>query len=470
MPVQPVDVGIITVKEEEFAAVLRHFPSDPKLHRTKEFRDYDISTIQTPSGTNLVAITRCISQGTGQAQLTASALIEDIAPRFIIVVGIAGAIPTPDFTLGDVIVSTFIHDLSVEDTGTGDPLYSASGGPLHREASRIVSRLPALELQMENWQNRIDSDRPPFDGTHTTDIQAWNQKIDEAFAFHREAKRPQPITRAEQIGSSDRLVKDPCLIIAWRKVIKGLVAVEMELAGVYQACQSKGVPCFAIRSISDVIGWRRDEHWTLYACEVAAAYAEALLKTGVFSGRTWSTEEFFIVTNLATRLAIMQLGGANLVMSVGEAEKLAKFVNARYPEKASDLMNRVLLLPSLENIGEKFALLSNWSESFLESFSEPRERCVFAVGLALARADALFQIACQNLPMAEHLLKKINSLMEPKGLISSLIIVGVSESAARKIAQPFFEFQTDGNFSHFRSACAVGVETILSEMDSGLHS
>jgi len=87
---------------------------------------------------------------------------------------------------------------------------------------------------------------------------------------------------ARAIASSDRLVKDPAIIQQWRTVLKSVVAVEMEAAGAYVPCQRRNVPVLAIRGISDIIGWQRDEKWTLYACHTAAACTRMLITTGAF--------------------------------------------------------------------------------------------------------------------------------------------------------------------------------------------
>lgn len=277
-----IDVGIITIKEEEFAAVLDHFAPSGGFFRRGKRRDYETAVVDTPSGPCNVAITRCLNQGTGQAQVAATDMLDDLNAAYIIVVGIAGGIPTQDFTLGDVIVSTFIHDLTLEDTGTDTPRFSATGGPLHAEASRVVARLQALSLGP--WEDSVKATRPPYDGSHSTPNKAWNKDIDDAFAFHRVGGRSTPIARGGHLGSSDRLVKDPVLVAAWRSVLKGIVAVEMEVAGVYTVCQPRNTPCFAIRGISDIVGYVRDERWTIYSCDTAAAFARALVGTGVLRG------------------------------------------------------------------------------------------------------------------------------------------------------------------------------------------
>jgi hypothetical protein len=67
----------------------------------------------------------------------------------------------------------------------------------------------------------------------------------------------------------------------WRKVARQIVAVEMEVAGVYHAARQlhREYPILMIRGISDIIGFKRDNKWTEYACNTAAAFALAVVNT-----------------------------------------------------------------------------------------------------------------------------------------------------------------------------------------------
>jgi small GTP-binding protein len=275
-------VGIITMKEEEFEAALDKLK--PSREKAGKNRDYDVADIETSKGKCSVAITRCVQQGNSYAQSTANEMISDLSPRFIIVVGIAGGIPTIDFCLGDVVVSDFIQDLNLEDTGSSpeNRKFNALGEPLLPAASRIVERLKSIERKSPTWSTSefIVSPRPSLDGKHTTQDKDWNDDIDKALKNH--ANKTAPKATAKKIASSDRLVKDPELLQTWRKVLKAVSAVEMESAGAYIACQRSNVPFLAIRGISDIVGWRRDEAWTLYACHTAAAYTRMLIESGVF--------------------------------------------------------------------------------------------------------------------------------------------------------------------------------------------
>ena len=284
------DVGIITMKEEEYSALLKNFGQTTRHSGAK--RDYEVASFLTERGQCRIAITRCAQQGNAYAQTAASELISDLSPRFMLVVGIAGGVPSEDFCLGDVIVSDYIQDLTLEDTGTqhGEQRYNALGGPLHSEATRIVESLRAIEQRTTqqnslSWYNTdsIGLERPSCNGRFTTEDVEWNKTIDSAITKHSERNRL--LATARRIASSDRLVKDPELLQKWRQVLKSVAAVEMESAGVYLLCQRHELPFLAIRGISDIVGWKRDEAWTLYACHTAAAYVRMLVKAGVFCAR-----------------------------------------------------------------------------------------------------------------------------------------------------------------------------------------
>src|SRR5438477_6723143 len=82
-----IDFGIVTIREDENIAVLRRFGNvDLDVQR----RRYRILRLALPGGdAYTVAVVRCAEQGNTEAQATARDLLDDLAPRFILVVGIA---------------------------------------------------------------------------------------------------------------------------------------------------------------------------------------------------------------------------------------------------------------------------------------------------------------------------------------------------------------------------------------------
>ena len=107
-----VDFALITIRPDEFAAVLKRFPT--KVQKGKSGRTYGIAQVPTKIGkTCSVAVVRCSEQGNDAAQQVANDVINDLDPQMLLVVGIAGGVPSDDFTLGDVIISTRIDNLNV---------------------------------------------------------------------------------------------------------------------------------------------------------------------------------------------------------------------------------------------------------------------------------------------------------------------------------------------------------------------
>jgi nucleoside phosphorylase len=96
-----VDVGIITIKSEELSAIVARLPPETEaLGQTR----YNITRFKDHNGTQYhAAIVRAWEQGDLSAQSIAHALITDLNPRVLIIVGIAGGRPAKEFTLGDVI-------------------------------------------------------------------------------------------------------------------------------------------------------------------------------------------------------------------------------------------------------------------------------------------------------------------------------------------------------------------------------
>jgi nucleoside phosphorylase len=126
-----VDIAIITTREDEFEAVLQRFKPVP--YREPGKRSYGICHLETKGGNHYtIAIARCSEQGNDTSQQLAHDIIHDLDPRLILVVGIAGGVPHDEFTLGDVIISTRIHNLNVgaqhEDGSSTFDIRGGGGG------------------------------------------------------------------------------------------------------------------------------------------------------------------------------------------------------------------------------------------------------------------------------------------------------------------------------------------------------
>ncbi len=275
-----IDIGILTIREDEFRAVLAAFPDGKELR--KQRRHYNVRTADAGSGQRYrVAILRQLEQGNGEAQEAARDMIDELRPTLILVVGIAGGLPHDDFTLGDVVVSTRINDYSVEARKEGEaPSYNLSGGAIATHIAAGVANLPALEEELGDWVGGLPP-RPHVD-VASAEIKGppeWQTEVRQKLAHHfHDGRSRQPAATAGILASSDRLVKDPAVLFPWIQTARHLLAVEMESAGVYRAARDRAF-MLAVRGISDIIGLKRDDGWTKYACASAAAFARAYLRT-----------------------------------------------------------------------------------------------------------------------------------------------------------------------------------------------
>ncbi|MDI1437511.1 5'-methylthioadenosine/S-adenosylhomocysteine nucleosidase [Polyangium sorediatum] len=280
-----VDFGILTIREDEFRAVLRRFPDKLGDGRAQGRRIYNLRSLALPGGgAYTLAISRCVEQGNGEALAMARDLLEDLAPRWLLVVGIAGGMPSSEITLGDIVVSTRILDFSVEAVLEGGAFeHAITGGPVHHAAAALAANLPALDDELGAWNSpeSIGTPRPPVDfapGNFYGD-EAWQKNVRESLKLHFGGTPRPPRFTAGALASSDRLVKDTGRTKPWLLAARQIVAVEMESGGVHRATNGRDVPFLAIRGLSDVVGFKRDEAWTRYACETAAVFAQALLLT-----------------------------------------------------------------------------------------------------------------------------------------------------------------------------------------------
>lgn len=280
-----IDFGIITIREDEFGAVLDRFPVKWLIHGEEQ---YNIAEVISRSGKlSYAAIIRTSGPGHASAQSAASHLLSELDPSCFVLIGICGAKPESEFTLGDVFVATQFHDFSV--TGAppgGEAETAATGAPAHRIAQTALTNLRATRRVLGDWNSEAEIGIPlpgvSFEDENfvTTDTD-WNKKIRRSLDHRFMSSTPprQPLVTAGTLASGAVLVKDHELLKRWLKHARDLKAVEMEHPGVLAAVRSviDDRPVVVIRGISDVVGYKRDADWTEYACHSAASFARAFL-------------------------------------------------------------------------------------------------------------------------------------------------------------------------------------------------
>jgi nucleoside phosphorylase len=318
-----VDIGIITIREDEFEAVLQRF--NPAPYREPGKRGYGICHIKTNGGHQYaIAIARASEQGNDTSQRLAYDMIRDLNPRLILVVGIAGGVPDNEFTLGDVIISSRIHNLDVGAQRANRTSSFDIRGGIHPVISDITANLLLYRDQLAGWNKSesIGQERPDLDPQQVTiegGDKEWRKKVQESLDLHfgtEQEQDRQPRFKTGTIASSNRLMRDPLTIKQWHQIARTILAVEMEAAGVYEAAQAidHQVPIMTIRGISDIVGLNRDSRWTAYACQTAAAFTYAFVMTNPMDPSVvqLSKPNLLLVTNTQHEMgAILDLSKIN---------------------------------------------------------------------------------------------------------------------------------------------------------------
>lgn len=277
-----VDIGILTIRDDEFRAVLKAFPDDHGIHKGRH-REYALRTADAGPGDRYrLAILRQIEQGNGEAQEAARDLIDDLQPSLLLVVGIAGGLPSDDISLGDVVLSTRVNDFSVEARKfQEETTYNIGGGPISKSIAAGLANLGARESELREWSSDLPAKpRVNLAAERFYGPERWRREVRNKLRAHYGKSVPPrpPRFSAGPIASSDRLVKDPKVLFPWIASARGILAIEMESAGVHRATRDM-TPMLSIRGLSDIVGYKRQDAWTKYACASAAAFAHAYLRT-----------------------------------------------------------------------------------------------------------------------------------------------------------------------------------------------
>jgi nucleoside phosphorylase len=289
---KPVDFGIITMKEEEYRAVERQFAPVERFRGKKQ--PYLLGRVATQHGEKTALIVRCLEQGQKAAQQCANNLIQEARPRWILLVGIAGALPAEEYTLGDVLLANWVYDFAITAAVEGAaPEQNPGGGRVHPDVAYLLREMPsaACQQQLGAWNGpaalsmpkpklRIATKLtdPPFYGD-----KKWREKVQKRLKASFPAKKDPrlPVCRIVPVGTANVLMKDTEQAKGWQAVARAVGHVEMELGGVHVAAEEDKVPVLSIRGISDVVGFRRSSAWTEYACQTAAAFSRALVGSGL---------------------------------------------------------------------------------------------------------------------------------------------------------------------------------------------
>lgn len=289
-----VDYGIITVREDEFQAVIRRLKHRNTVRGKSNL--YEYARIKTNNNEEVgIAVVCCLHKGEAQSQGVTHAMLSELSPPWILLVGIAGGIPNNEYSLGDVLIASRFVSFSITTAIQGGVIMkSISGEYLHPDVDKVVRHLKALEKGIKGWNYKkaIKVSKPIPKISEDLNAKVYygkpnhKKKVMESLMQNFPSGKPlrNPICCAAPAASSNTLVKDADLAESWLTSAKDVAHVEMELEGVLKAARfSGGQNCRVLmaRGLSDIVGYKRTHPWTLYACNTAASFIVALIKSGV---------------------------------------------------------------------------------------------------------------------------------------------------------------------------------------------
>ncbi len=359
-----VDFAIITIREDEFEAILKRFrPLKTVIHGAQI---YEYCRLRRPDGRFAkIAIVRTFDQGHNAAQAVAHNVINDLAPRWLILTGIAGGVPHNEFSLGDVLLASRLHDLSITAAIADDePQFRPTGGAVHPAVGRLVAHIPAWRDRLGDWNTEAalgrakpkvfvpdDISAPSYYGANAT-----REKVRDSLRVHfpsSDAIRP-PLFRVGSVATANVLLKDPLLLTAWKRVAREITHVEMEAGGVYTAARHTTqveVPLLCIRGISDIVGFERAPEWTQFACDSAASFVHAiltLLPLELFGGAERGGLAPFVGRVSTLQVVVMRSVNAARELLAAAGSYLADFFEGRLKRT-----------PTIDDITAAFARSSN---------------------------------------------------------------------------------------------------------------
>jgi len=274
--IPPIDVLIMSIKDEEYQAVLNTLDAHTLVKATVDrpnLFSWEHGVVQRSSDKRPFHLIVGIVGNQGQTPMT-DAVKESIRvwrPTICLIVGIAGGLPKWGLSLGDVVLSTEIWHYEL---GRLDREFHPSMRRVYQVNGPLLTAALTLHAQHPGWAQSLGDLRPGVG---------------------------EPRVFSGVIASGNMVVQnmDSPIIRPMLELEPNLLAIEMEggggAAAVHNLQQQElnregfGVGFFMIRGISDVIRSADSDHnledqsgeryrWTLYASASAATYAIELIR------------------------------------------------------------------------------------------------------------------------------------------------------------------------------------------------
>lgn len=254
------DFVIITALPEERDAVLsklgpvKRLPPDPRDPNVYYAADVSVpSALSGQLGYNVI-LTSLTSMGRVQAALATNDAIRRWQPEYVMLVGIAGGFRgvRPELELGDVLIADEIIDYELQKILPDGPEIRDKRPPLS------IRLLTAAQNFTGDWTSAVSESRPA-------------------------PGRPKCLFGP--IATGDKVINDLSAIRKLLEKFPKLTGVEMEAGGAGSAALRGESNFFMVRGVSDFADGTKNSgtvtSWRKYSCDVAAAYALSLLRSGM---------------------------------------------------------------------------------------------------------------------------------------------------------------------------------------------
>ncbi len=250
------DVAIICALPEEIRYVKKELHDVSEIKVTDDDFVYYSGWLEGTSGIIRVIISQSMHMGMVAASMLATRMIFNFAPRYIVMTGIAAGIKGKN-NLGDIVCAEFAWDY-----GAGKEVESA-GGNIHKNTIQQVS----IDASISNMVRRLSSDKnllatikENFDGT----------KPSNELQIHM-----------GPVATGAAVVANTAIVDEIKDQIRDVVAIEMEIYGVYYAAKwaINPRPSFlALKSICDFADGDKNDEYHNYASYTSAMVMLELIR------------------------------------------------------------------------------------------------------------------------------------------------------------------------------------------------
>jgi nucleoside phosphorylase len=265
-PVPPNTLGadflIVTALPEEREAVLDRFTGWTKVPKESTdvhtYYEAEVGSAAAGGGSYRVIVAMLLRMGPIQAAAQTVAAVAKWNPQVVIMVGIAGGL-AGEAALGDVLIADQVVDYTI--------------GKLRRVKGKLRRSI--------RWVGH-PADASLLDSAFNLK-QGWHSLIT-AVRPGRRSKAEEPVVRFGVVISGGDVIADAQALSRYKDAWPKLIGAEMEGGGVATALEATYKPrFFMVRGVSDLADDVKDaEHtklWRPYACDVAATFTLALIRS-----------------------------------------------------------------------------------------------------------------------------------------------------------------------------------------------